>query len=127
MGGYMLGPYICKAPGFEPDEALAQQLAQQYNATVAANYHAATGKQLAEGEWPELQKVFEDAGMHTCYLAGREPSRVMMHSTISGWEYGQPLPYADIGLCWACPTLASLLLSFALGLLCALLAGYAAK
>ena len=122
MGGYMLGAHICP-PGasWEPDDAGSMEL--RYNATVAASYEATHGKPLEEGEWPERQKLFEDAHLHVCKVAGRPPVYGQMCGSIHGWVYGQPMPCTEIWACWGCSSTISLLLSYLLGLIGALAAG----
>jgi hypothetical protein len=127
MGGYMIGPHVCRASKYHPEEAVATVLEQQFNATVAANYKAATGKALGEGEWPEDQNVFSDAMLYSCWLGNQAPVVGMMPDGPRGWPYGTPAAYNNVSACWLCPMTVNLGFSMLLGLFSAFVMGWGVR
>jgi hypothetical protein len=73
---------------------------------VLSNYAAATGVQPAAGFWSPDQVLFTDADLFNCFLGREDSYHMMCEVTSTGsktnpiYQYGHPLPCANMGRCY---------------------------
>jgi hypothetical protein len=89
-----------------------------YNSTVLSNYAAATGVQPAADFWPPQQVLFTDADLFNCFLGREDSYHMMCEVTSTGaktnpiYQYGHPLPCANMGRCYTWAPILQCILSW---------------